>query len=262
MLHPILETLFFLKVARESVCGSIRSSRVENKTALINYIQNEASDYEVMHLVTLGEMPKEKFNYAAEQKVWELFKQTIIMNTESLKKEIRTSDIMNIVYEMGPVSQLGYSSAAPILEFDRANGRLNLSYLKEGRDSKPWETPEKELRRASGGKEVGRIDPNTQAQNDKNLGVNATPSKIQQFKNKLDYGTQTAASVIKGASKSQVAGAAAAGAVGVAGLYGLYKLYKGWKAKKAAAKTPEAKAAAAKGMAATQAKINAKKAKK
>lgn len=124
MLHPVLETLFLLKIARNYVTESIIKSKVEEKQELVNYIQNEASDYEVMHLVTLGEMPEEKFDAAAEEEVWNIFKECIVMNTNYLSEYVTREDIMTMVYEMGPVSELGYSSASPILEFAKANGSL------------------------------------------------------------------------------------------------------------------------------------------
>jgi len=124
MLHPVLETLFFLKVARNNICESIKNSNVKEKQELTDYIQNEASDYEVMHLITLGEMPENKFDAVAEQEVWDIFKESIIMNTDQLREDVSQEDIMTVIYEMGPVSEMGYSSAAPILEFSRATGML------------------------------------------------------------------------------------------------------------------------------------------
>lgn len=269
MLHPILETLFFLKVARESVCESIKGSEVKNKADLVNYIQNEASDYEIMHLLTVGEMPEEKFNVQRENEVWAIFKEAVILNAASLSEDMRKEDIMNIVYEMGPVSEFGYSSAAPILEFDRANGRLDLGYLTEENRQSTQQAPakknvafsDKQMDKSSYGKSNSSF-------NDKKLGLNATPSTWQKAKNKADYGSQKVASAVKNSATGKFiadnpkASGAAAGAVAAAGLFGLYKLYKGWKAKKAAAKTPEARAAADKAMAKVQAKIKAKKAKK
>lgn len=253
MLHPILESLFFLKVARESVCNSINVSEIEDKDGLMNYVQNEASDFEIMHLITLGEMPEEKFNVQQEQEVWDIFRQTIVMNTESLKEDVDPSDIMNIVYEMGPVAHLGYSSAAPILEFDRANGRLEIGFLNE-RIDKTGETAKDKVRNAYyDGKEVGR----------------QTAKKIKKAvvdtytTTKPSSGTGSVSDEATGGKKSldvgKIGAHAGTAAVGAAGLYGLYKMYKSWKAKKAAAKTADEKAVADKAIAKYKAKIASKK---
>jgi len=246
MLHPVLESLFLLKVARGYVSESIMSSDIEEKQELVNYIHNEASDYEVMHLVVLGEMPEEKYDSIAEAGVWQLFKEFVIMNTETLKENMFEEDIMTIVYEMGPVSDFGYSSSAPILEFAKANGTLDNDYLLELQSrTKPTRSQKKEA------------------------GINSLQQKLRNAKQNdntynKDYGTDPDAGMtmldkgkrwannnpVKVAQAKNLGKGAAAGAAGVAGLFGLYKLYKYYKSKKDT-----------KNMEKVQAKIKAKKAK-
>jgi len=124
---------------------------------------------------------------------------------------------------MGPVSELGYSSAAPILEFAKANGQL--AELSEGYND-----------------EERSGDPSV---------LTKTKAGLSKYygkaKRKTKSGIQKTGEIIK--SDSGV-GTAAAGAAGVAGLFGLYKLYKYYKSKKDT-----------KNMEKVQAKIKAKKAK-
>lgn len=237
MLHPVLESLFLLKVARGYVSESIMSSELEEKQDLVNYIQNEASDYEVMHLVILGEMPEEKYNTVAEAEVWSLFKENVILNAETLKEDMLEEDIMTIVYEMGPVSDLGYSSAAPILEFTKANGSLSANYLtsltEEDASPLPSLTAMEKARRL---KDIAR--------------AKAGKAAIAAGKH-----------VDKHGKKYSAGAGAAAGGLAVAGVFGAIKLVKYLKAKYKAAKTPEAQKAAAAKLKAAEAKLKAKKAK-
>jgi len=244
MLHPVLESLFLLKVARGYVAESIMNSDIDEKQELINYIQNEASDYEVMHLVTLGEMPEEKYDNVAEQAVWNIFKENVILNAETLKEDMFTEDIMTIIYEMNPVSELGYSSAAPILEFAKANGSLSnlsedesgLGFGASGAYNSKWD--------AAKGNAKGKFIKSKQ----KAIAI-AKQAKKQATKAGKNLKSDTGV------------GTLAAGAVGVAGIYGLYKLIKYWKAKRAAAKSPEAQKVAAAKLKAAESKLKAKKAK-
>lgn len=124
MLHPVIESLLFLKLARNSVCESIDNSSVEEKVELKDYIQNEASDYEVIHLVTLGEMPENKFDNEAEKIVWECFRKDMVKAYDYLTIEegYNEEDVDRIIFEMGPVTELGLSSALPIMELHQHNG--------------------------------------------------------------------------------------------------------------------------------------------
>jgi hypothetical protein len=246
MLHPVLESLFLLKVARGYVVESIVNSDVEDQQELVNYIQNEASDFEVMHLVTLGEMPEEKFDDIAEGQVWDMFKEAVILNASELNEDMYMDDIMTIVYEMGPVSEMGYSSATPILEFAKANGTLDNEFL--------FNLTEDEAGHGFGKDGKGKGNAASRAwRNTWTTGARGARA--------AGRGIQKSADAVGSALKSDKGvGYAAAGAAGVAGIYGLYKLIKHWKAKKAAAKTPEAKKAAEAKIASANKKIKEKKA--
>ncbi len=183
-----------------------------------------------MHLIAVGEMPEEKYNTQLEGVVWDIFKEAVIMNTESLKEDVLRKDIMTIVYEMGPVSQLGYSSAAPILEFAKENGQLTESFIQERIDTKD-------------------LTPTLNNKDDRSKPSNAPEVKLN---------AQGQAKKFYGDNKDAI-GKAGGAAVAAVGLFGLYKMYKLYKNKVNAAKTAEAKAAATAELAKIQAKIKAKK---
>ena len=264
MLHPVLESLFFLKTARNYVCESINNSDVDNAEELKNYIQNEASDFEIMHLVTLGEMPEEKYYAEAEDIIWDIFKRGVVSEFNNLKEIMNVNDINNIIFEMGPVSGLGYSSAAPILEFDRAQGRLDIAVLNEetaiGRMAASQKTKRKsEVDKKSPSELKNTFNKTNVAQQaatagldkklkDKSQTVPVSQQAAQRGRDKdLKDNSKSGFKLTDAQKKAGKYGAV--GVAGVAGLFGLYKLYKMYKAKKDA-----------KGMAATQAKIKKAKA--
>jgi len=76
-----------------------------------------------MHLVTLGEMPEEKFNPEAEAVVWECFKRDMVRSFDYFVEEgYDEEDIDRIIFEMEPISEVGLSSALPIMELHQHNG--------------------------------------------------------------------------------------------------------------------------------------------
>ncbi len=250
MLHPTLESLFFLKLARTDVVESVEISDIEEKTELINYIQNEASDYEIMHLLTLGEMPENKFDNDNEQMVWEIFKRVLVQEFHTFDEEIQES-INDIIFEMGPVSGMGYSSAAPILELAKENGTLSNEYLNE-KFGVSWtrnNPTQKKIQKLKGQRDQTYNEP-----------LIRTAGQAADFKEVRD--TQAKRKKAKGKAAAVSGTDLAKGAVAVAGVYGLYKAYKMWKAKKAAAKTPAAKQVAATKLAKISKDIKAKKNKK
>ena len=87
MLHPVIESLLFLRLARNSICESIDQTDLQQKEELKSYIQNEATDYEVMHFITLGELPEDKFNKVNEQHVWDLFQRDMVKAYDYLTVE-------------------------------------------------------------------------------------------------------------------------------------------------------------------------------
>jgi len=263
MLHPVLESLFLLKVARGYVAESIMSSEIDEKQELVNYIQNEASDYEVMHLVTMGEMPEEKYNTYSETEVWDFFKKGVVLEFSSLLEDVFAEDLMTLIFETGPVSDLGYSSAAPILEFHKAQGILSNAYLMEGnvgnkqRAINAGKSAKKDSWRTAAGNRTAQQDAaglEKMRQHQKNKDSVTVKDRVKMAGNQISkYADENP---VKTAGASAVAGVA-----GVAALFGLYKWYKAAKAKRAAAKTPEAKKAADAQVAKIKAKIKAKKAK-
>lgn len=131
MSHPVNESLIFLSIARNTLSDAISLSDKVNESKLVNFITNEASDYQIMSLLVDGTCPDEKFNSVEESKIWDKFSKSVMYEFKDLSKSIDPKSLETVVFEMGPVSSFGYSSAAPIMEFQMDQGFLTNKSLSE-----------------------------------------------------------------------------------------------------------------------------------
>lgn len=108
----VLESMRFLVTARHTLADICRSTKMENKEQAAHYFINEASDYEVMHALVLGEMPKEKYNQENEVMLFGILKQQLVESLDFIHESFVTKFIaeVNSLYP-------AYSTAKPILEF-------------------------------------------------------------------------------------------------------------------------------------------------
>ena len=259
MLHPVIESLLFLKLARNSICESIDTSKVGKKNELKEYIQNEASDYEIIHLITLGEMPEEKFNDVLESYVWDLYKKDIVRSYDylTITEGFNEEDVDNIIFEMGPISGYGLSSAKPIMELHQHNGYFE-KVLKEN-----FSDIKKKF--SNVGKELGNKYNDTKKRMDNKIkqkeaeigvkwaansakrrikGAFGKASPIEKAENLAGKGLQKWQKMSpeeQGESKGIAKGVGGAG-LAAAGGYLAYKAYKALKKRKAAKKVAAEKA--------------------
>jgi hypothetical protein len=129
MKHP-LNSLLFLTMARKSIC-EIFDEESDDNNEVKKFITNEASDYQIISILTTGDIPLEESTFDDEIIMWENFKRWVVTRSTTLTEifdyispEIMESVIEDITFEMGPVSDLFLSSAAPILEFHTESGYL------------------------------------------------------------------------------------------------------------------------------------------
>ncbi len=245
MLHPLIESLLFLKLARQSVCESIDESSIKEKTELKDYIQNEASDYEVIHLVTLGEMPEDKFDDISEQVVWECFRKDIVKAYDyfAIEEGFDEKDIDRIIFEMGPISEYGLSSAQPIMELHQHNGFYKEA-LKEKETTK--EFFKRGVREPTGRKTFSdkmkdkrnKLKLKWRANSTKRrvkgaLGIASTGEKIATgAENVVSKGVKSTQKSWKGMTPGQQASAKGVGGAAL-GAGAAYLAYKAWKKRKA-----------------------------
>ncbi len=63
----INDSLLFLKICRDTICEMI------NENDFKYFIQNKASDYQIMSIITNNKIPTEKYNLVKEYEVWDTF---------------------------------------------------------------------------------------------------------------------------------------------------------------------------------------------
>ena len=98
----INDSLLFLKICRDTIC------EMNDNKELNYFIQNEASDYQIISVIVNNELPTEKYNIVEEYKVWETFQDLIYEN--------------KLIVEMGPIVEYGLSSSRIILNHLREAG--------------------------------------------------------------------------------------------------------------------------------------------
>lgn len=280
MTHPALNSLLFLNMVRREICESIDSSSVDHKEKLKSVIMNEASDYEILHLMTIGQFPKERYDPIIENILWDSFKRGIVKSYDKLVEKIEPQYLDELIFEIGPVYQYGMSSSNPLIEHQTVHGMMSNEYLNE-MDSylselhpdvkKTWEAGKKAVGTATDFYKKNYRDwkSNQDAMNKKykqmkadqarrgakshedvKLSIKKKESDQQRRQRAIDANVGTIKSQ---STKEKVAdflkknktklGVAGAVGLGAAGLYGAYKLYKKKKAEKEAAKKKAASAA-------------------
>lgn len=228
MSHPVLNSLLFLNMARREICESIDSSSVDQKEQLKLLVMNEASDYEVLHIMTVGEFPNEKFNPVIEDFLWEFIRKGFAKNFNTLSETIEPQYLDELIFEIGPIYPYGMSSSDPLIEHQYIHGMMTEEYLNEkafGFMDRVKDTFTKHKQPAQRAKAA-------QSHEDRKLaGKTGEVTKGEKVKRFLT----------KNKGKLGAAGIAA----GAAGLYGAYKLYKKKKAEKEAAAKKKTAAATA-----------------
>ncbi len=121
----ILDSLTFLSIARNVIRDSIDFSDIKEKKDLKYFITNEASDYQIMSLLIDETLPENKYDVIAESELWDRFKRSVTRNYKNLSESLNSNILENIIFEIGPVSNLGLSSMKPILEFQMNEGFLD-----------------------------------------------------------------------------------------------------------------------------------------
>jgi hypothetical protein len=94
----IKESLLFLSICRDTLC------EIYDNKELQYFLKNEATDYQIIHIINNEEIPEEKYNLKKESRQWDIFQHII-------------KEKFELFVEMGPISPYGLSSCKPINEF-------------------------------------------------------------------------------------------------------------------------------------------------
>lgn len=132
----VSESILFLTSARIALKESIQYSKLDEgrKRELKNFVMKEATDYQVMSLLVNETLPEEKYNIQEEVALFESYKDLMSENFEIFSEFMTTEQMSTLITEVGPISQYGYSTAAPILEHLYQSGVLTegpISWIKK-----------------------------------------------------------------------------------------------------------------------------------
>jgi hypothetical protein len=109
---------FFLSMRKAVASVVTNSSKLTEvqRVQLKNFIINEASDYEILHLAMKGDLPKDKFNVNKELMLFSKLKEQVLINYRDLSEFLTYKDLGLFLTEVGPIYPK-LSTAKPILEF-------------------------------------------------------------------------------------------------------------------------------------------------
>ena len=133
MTQNVNDSILFLMSARNALEETVKLSDVMDNNEIdqsVGYIQNEASDLQIMSLLTTGEIIEEKYDSELEEAYFELYKDFVLENFSELSESINSDSLKSIVYETGPISDYGLSSNRTIMEHMHITGVSNM--LMEG----------------------------------------------------------------------------------------------------------------------------------
>jgi hypothetical protein len=94
----------------------------------VNFIHNEASDYEIMSLLMTGKLPDEKYSMVGEMQLFSLLKEQMMRQSGLLTELVGEEIFNNVIQEVDSVFPL-LSTAKPIVEFmSMQDQEIALSY--------------------------------------------------------------------------------------------------------------------------------------
>lgn len=100
----IKESVIFLNFAREALTSVIECAKSEHTEDLVNFVMNEASDYQVMHLLTYNCLPTSEGTIIDEENVFEDFRTAIMLNEDVVDETVYEGFSLEMISELGPVT--------------------------------------------------------------------------------------------------------------------------------------------------------------
>lgn len=130
----IPDSILFLTSCRLAIKESVlinEDMEEYTKDGLVDFVMNEASDYQIMSIVVNDEYVEDKYDAIAEMELFDQYKEMVVENISEFSAVVQAEDLKSLLYEVGPISQAGISTAAPILEFLYESGQLNEKSAKD-----------------------------------------------------------------------------------------------------------------------------------
>jgi len=204
------DSIMFLTAARQALSETILASNTADPdyvSELSDFVVNEASDYQVMALLMDQDLPEEQINFEEESKLFEQYKDAILENFPVFSEAFGEDTCHSILYEVGPVSQHGIDTAAPLLEAYIEEKNVNKSKI--AAVTRPARNLKKGMKKGAAGKELrGSAASSKMAKTGEKIGQKYTASKSAlkaapgRAKDAIKSGVSKTTSAIKNAPKN------------------------------------------------------------
>lgn len=110
------ESALFLLAARSTLSEIVNQSSSKSKRDLIEFIHNEASDFEIMGLLIGGSLPPVKYDPVAEAVLFSHLKEQVLRNFSKLTESVSEKTLNTFIHEVDSVYPR-FSTQKPVLEF-------------------------------------------------------------------------------------------------------------------------------------------------
>ena len=124
----LAKSVIFMTTLRSTICECVDMNsdlsaidKVETK----NFITNEASDYEIIHLAVEGDFPAAKYDSVHETKLFEDIKTCIVENFSDFSKMLSENVATDFITDVEPLTEFGLTSCAPVMEFMLEHGMVS-----------------------------------------------------------------------------------------------------------------------------------------
>lgn len=110
----VSDSVLYMLAARTALSNIIESSSVSDKDVLVDFIHNEASDYEIMGLLLNGKLPEEKYNVREEMNLFSNLKIEMMLNKDVYTEAVGENIFYSILNNVDSLTTLEGVSASKI----------------------------------------------------------------------------------------------------------------------------------------------------
>ncbi len=121
MAQDITNSVLFMGSMREGLKNTITESSLQSndKSSLVEFIVNEASDYEVLSMALEGIIPAKKYDVFGEMFLIDQLKESVLSNFKGISKHISESTLKSFIKTVDTITPFGLSTSKNIMEFNQ-----------------------------------------------------------------------------------------------------------------------------------------------
>jgi len=114
--QSIGESVLFMLSARNSLSEMVEDSGHENEDIMVNFLMNEATDYEIMSLLVTGVLPDQQYDQVTEAYLFSMLKEQVLRQSETITEMLGEKTFNDFLTKVDSVYPT-ISTAGPMLEF-------------------------------------------------------------------------------------------------------------------------------------------------